>query len=166
MECYRACEHWRIWRVSASASEVQRERLHNEKETEIMCCTTRGEILTRAASQENVLGDMISFCAGSVRIGAGDGKASSRRLSFVHGDALCAHSPLLLQRLPPRLQTPKDQWQTVCVTPQHSDLQRFSTVIFTLSFTELTGWLAGWLELELWMERQPAIVRDEYCTSQ
>ena len=51
-----------------------------------MCC----EILTRAGSQENVLGDMMSFGAGSVRIGAGDGKASSRRLSFVHGDALCA----------------------------------------------------------------------------
>ena len=79
--------------MSTSASEVQRERLHNEKETEIMCCKTGGEILTRAASQENVLGDMISFCAGSVRIGAGDGKASSRRLSFAHGDggALCAH---------------------------------------------------------------------------
>ncbi len=56
------------------------------KKKKRMCCKTGGEKLTRAASQENVLGDIISFCAGSVRLGAGDGKASSRCLSFVtHG---------------------------------------------------------------------------------
>ena len=58
----------------------------------------------------------------------------------------------------------------IVVTPQHSDLQRFSTVIFTFSlfahFTELAGWLAGYGAGALdGAQRQPAIVRNEYCTT-
>ena len=84
-----------------------------------MCSKTGGEKLTRAASQENVLGDIISFCAGSVRLGAGDGKASSRCLSFVtHGAVVVAGACVLVIVFISSV-SPISIWPT----PQQSDLE-------------------------------------------